>query len=883
MKLEGLAVGLVVLAMKVLAGQSPEPFSISNSGNQPLLILSREPVPPVSGTRYILQVESSSDLRNWKAGGELVPANDGTLVFPFAVSSGSQFFRLRSQVAESVAEGGSETLFGFQRIYGEELRRIGFLPSEEFAARHRPSDQFLDRIRFDPTTAKFWDAFNAVPASVNQGLTASSPNWRSFDFRLNETELALFRTNGFVVSERLGSDRFADVFYRIFSDDLPVFISADSVLHAWHFSYAHMLSELEETHLMPVLGAMLDGMAAELAKTPDSIRQGPLRDSLKDADYFLAVARSLLAGLPVNPVLGPDPYVSETLAAISKFEPHVMPPGFPIFGTNRLTDFSQFKVRGYYDRSFQLSRYFQAFMWTARTDFRMLAAEPTPQSLRELGTACVLSMILQSSGQAQRAEELDSLLHLFVGPADSMTFSQFKPLLAAAGMTSLASILSTNQLAALHRALIQGELGVQLIQGDVFFSPFGSEQLQLPRSFALTGQRFVPDAWALTYVTYDRIRWFEEIPDRTVFKKVLRRVPSALDAAYAVLGNREIAWEFAQRMLTPGMPPYHFRDGFPYAHNLEALAATFDRIRLEAWRDSVYTRWLYALRALSERTTDARFPEAMRTRAWAMRTLNTQLASYTELKHDTVLYAKQPYAASFLCEYPAGFVEPVPEFWRRMSAMAEATAEGLERFPISGLILLDIPPGIARPSPFPVNLTLQHASRVNFCRSFAARMATLATMAEKELRQEPFTQAETDFIRGLMNRRDVPYSGPTFDGWYPGLFYKDFAQFGTADENGSNKPDPLVTDIFTAPPDAIDAQGGVLHEATGPVDFLLIAVDNGPDRMVYAGPVLSHYEFLVPGPDLTRMTDSGWSTRSPHPPRPDWTRSYLVPKNPLPP
>ena len=111
-----------------------------------------------------------------------------------------------------------------------------------------------------------------------------------------------------------------------------------------------------------------------------------------------------------------------------------------------------------------------------------------------------------------------------------------------------------------------------------------------------------------------------------------------------MLGNRQIGWEIGQRMLDTASRA-NFRDGLPYAHNLTAVAATFDRLSPAAWEDSIYTRWLAALRTLSAPTTDARFPQAMRTRAWAMRTLNTQLASYTELKHDTVLYAKQPYSS----------------------------------------------------------------------------------------------------------------------------------------------------------------------------------------------------------------------------------------------
>jgi hypothetical protein len=40
------------------------------------------------------------------------------------------------------------------------------------------------------------------------------------------------------------------------------------------------------------------------------------------------------------------------------------------------------------------------------------------------------------------------------------------------------------------------------------------------------------------------------------------------------------------------------------------------------------------------------------------------------------------------------------------------------------------------------------------------------------------------------------------------------------------------------------------------VRLLVIAVDNGPDRIVYAGAVVSHYEFEKSG--TTRLSDAGW-------------------------
>jgi hypothetical protein len=49
--------------------------------------------------------------------------------------------------------------------------------------------------------------------------------------------------------------------------------------------------------------------------------------------------------------------------------------------------------------------------------------------------------------------------------------------------------------------------------------------------------------------------------------------------------------------------------------------------------------------------------------------------------------------------------------------------------------------------------------------------------------------------------------------------------------------------------------------------------------MIYAGPVLSHYEFEMPFPQ--RKSDSEWQAdiqANRLPARPDWTRAYLVPR-----
>ena len=154
-------------------------------------------------------------------------------------------------------------------------------------------------------------------------------------------------------------------------------------------------------------------------------------------------------------------------------------------------------------------------------------------------------------------------------------------------------------------------------------------------------------------------------------------VPIGLDVAFGVLGNTQVAPEIAAYILGGSDP---IRDGLPYQHNLAAVKATLDQQGRRPGRKSIYSRWLFALRNLSAPTTDPRFPQAMRTRAWAMKTVNTQLASWTQLRHDTVLYAAQPYSGIILCEYPAGYIEPGSSFGRAMRRMAQATAETMDKF-----------------------------------------------------------------------------------------------------------------------------------------------------------------------------------------------------------
>jgi hypothetical protein len=414
--------------------------------------------------------------------------------------------------------------------------------------------------------------------------------------------------------------------------------------------------------------------------------------------------------------------------------------------------------------------------------------------------------------------------------------------LEQAQIKSPADIKQLATLEQLQASILSSKLGFQNIRSDYYVSPFGSQKMQLPRSFTLLGQKFVLDSWVTSKVVFDDILWNEE--------KVQRRIPTSLDVAFAALGNNQVVPDLVARMTnTKGR---QFRDGLNYQHNLAAVRKVIDKQNQAVWQENLYTNWLATLRELSAPTTEPKYPQAMRTRAWGMKTLNTQLASWTQLRHDTLLYVKQSETGTSLCYYPAGFVEPRPEFWARFEKMAMLAANLIEK------------------TPYPVSFRNIQQKQTRFLMNFAQQLAILKGIAVKELAQEQLTEAETKFLRDIVELESG--SGYTrYNGWYPGLFYK-------APED-SNAWDAIVADVHTDVPDPmVGDPGSVLHEGVGNVDLLMIAVDSGQDKMVYAGPVLSHYEFEVPG--VSRKSDSEWQNdmeKSSLPPRPDWTKSYLVP------
>jgi hypothetical protein len=142
------------------------------------------------------------------------------------------------------------------------------------------------------------------------------------------------------------------------------------------------------------------------------------------------------------------------------------------------------------------------------------------------------------------------------------------------------------------------------------------------------GQRFVPDAYI-----------FQEL----IHPKVPRRfLPSGLDVM-AVMGSERAAARLRQDPTTQNTI---------FASQLDHFTGWMKGLSQDDWVETSYNAWLYALRPLLDPPGEG-YPLFMQSTAWQDKQLNTALGSWAELKHDTLLCAKQPYGGIGGCGWPA--------------------------------------------------------------------------------------------------------------------------------------------------------------------------------------------------------------------------------------
>ncbi|MBI5490193.1 MAG: DUF3160 domain-containing protein [Deltaproteobacteria bacterium] len=672
------------------------------------------------------------------------------------------------------------------------LERFAGLDVDEFLKQVAPARTYLERPGFRPEAAAW---FGLVDGAL--GLSQAQRD-------------ALARDGFVVLADRHSSDS-AEAYYDIYGLDLPVLVTVDSVLDALHRSYDSLLLETETEVLAPALDELLAGIQNGLAAMIVDPARGPIDDSLDDVDVFVAVALSLLRGEPVAPVRGRN---AADAAALVETAQREAPETVSLFGGPRELDFSQFRPRGHYDCEPDelgyggpgcpgIDRYFRAMMWLGRTEFRLDAA-PGEDTARQLVDAVVLQWALRNDAWPEW-ERLDAVISRFAGTSDNLTPRGMERLIADAAIASPAD--AARRVAELQALVRAKDYGVQRIASQFLHSsPIGPDGTPPPRAYLLLGQRFVADSYVFANVVFDAILWDGGRPHRLL--------PDPLDVAYAALGN-----DAAAPLLEDELRRWH------YQGNLAALRALLNAHETSFWTTDVHHGWLGALRALSQDTTDPAFPRVMRTAAWARRILGEQLASWAQLRHDDMLYAKQSYSES-VCSYPDAWVEPYPEVFARLGRLArdseEAMAEvGLERV-------------------------------TSYFRRFGEVMNSLEAVALRVAAGEEPSAEETAFLKGVARWQEGCVPG--IEGWLAEIMLTGAG--GGPDDGSLNLSvfSPTIADVHTSP----DTRQ-ILHVGTGWVRWMVADFDTPAGERLFVGPVQSYYESVEGG--MRRLTDGEWAAR----------------------
>jgi hypothetical protein len=521
--------------------------------------------------------------------------------------------------------------------------------------------------------------------------------------------------------------------------------------------------------------------------------------------------------------------------------------GSPLFGYRE--DYTQYKPRGHYARTEKFQRYFRAMQWYGRMGFRLTGPHADRQTLQALLIVDALKKEkVKGEGALAVWKRILKTTAFFAGQPDDLTPEDYVSALES-GKASLQQLLASEAgRDALRKRLLRLRKARILSAEALAQAAGGADWRETTAGMRLFGSRYALDSEIFQRLTFDQVTHYQggkPHPFTLVNARgaLIRGFPRGLDLLSAFGSAR------AEELIRAGRDDRYAG----YAEEMGKLRKEIRALKGDAWDSCLYAYWMRAIRALASPLEPGKGPEVLRSRAWDLKRTATALGSWTELRHDTILYTKQSYAARQCAMAglakggrpkptppppPKGYVEPRPEVYRILRA-AFLKLKG---------------------SYTELGFPKDRALAGNLSR-FAATLDTLARIADKELAGRGLTRKEFAFIEHIGARLHVPRHG--------------FGHHVDVSERFMAEMDdvmPVVADVHTN----LDARM-VLEEAVGwPMTlYLRVPVDGQPT--VCVGAVYSYYEFKWPMRD--RLTDEAWRKMLKErkaPAMPGWTARYVV-------
>ena len=631
---------------------------------------------------------------------------------------------------------------------------------------------------------------------------------------LNPTQLKDFDS---LLCQQLAQDGFAivpnnkDQLFHVYEQNdyncFPSFVTTDLYLQLFHLYFDCMLREIETYHLLHLMGEFSYDMQEAMKTVYQQANLELIEEAAAHNIRFFSVAWHLFTNMEADP--DNDPLVAEEVRKAIAATDNTSQ--FMADHSNIKFAYSLFRPRGHYTRSNALQEYFRGMMWLQSVPFGM-------NHDNEVEAAVVIACVLKSHPDLlKKYNTVNNLLTFLMGQPDNLSILQV--------------IKEVDKIGLPMDDLLTNKQAMSQLKKDL--EDIGNKQTRIRPKFEKTShnkicllpQRYQPDAEVLQeMVDYDN--------DPT-----LRPTPKGLDffAAMGVTAAEQIL--IGEGQTWKGFKP--------------ALDGMKKRMGEIDWQETIATQWMNTLKTINTKDKNVKLPYFMGTPEWDRKDLNAMLASWAELKHDAILYAKQPMGAECGGGGPPepitkGYVEPNVGFWKKAIELLNNTEQLIKQHNM---------------------LTEKFSDATNRLREEAE---FLLRISEKELATTPLTDEEYDQLECI---------GATFENISLDMVREPNQYLmGWSDVEGADRKVALVADVYTANADN-NPEKSILFEAIGNADEIYVVVEIDGYLYLTRGAVFSYREFVQPF-DMPRLTDEEWQEQLEKNPRkgvPEWMNRIIVP------
>jgi hypothetical protein len=654
-----------------------------------------------------------------------------------------------------------------------------------------------------------------------------------------------------------------------------LFITSDVALHLYHILIDRSFQKIEEEKFQPMLRKMTEKLFIDSMNNYNQATDPVIKNSYQHLAVYYLVPLKILDSAAADTELNPSDFktFAEYIEAQNEQKKKLSQAkldltlkekkyyGFnlddeiydlaqkelnliseaktigpsPLFTPQRpyfKNDYSQFKPRSHYTKNNILKSYFLAMMWYGRMGFSLDSPELTREAL--IITDQLNGLKVENRPISQMWSDMESAIEFFVGQTDDLTFYQYSDLAKKiyGDNINVQQLSQEKLLQDFINSAIKELPKPKIVSEAVALYDDGGERdklLQKLMQFRFLGQKFTPDAYILNKLTQG-----VGTPDPETGQS-LPSMTTALMPIYVIKPDNQVVKNYIDKWVEKNAPD----SDRVIAKYLDILKEEFASQPEEVWTQNIYWNWLNSFRALLSGYTDG-YPYFMQTKAWQKKNLGTVLGSYTELKHDTLLYAKQSYAElgggynqpDKIPPVPKGYVEPDLTFWTRLIALAEMTAKGLEARNL-----------------MPEYYGERYKDFIKACRFFKQ-------IAEQELQNKKISDDDFEKLRVI---------SATFKAIVSPLPGQELTE--------KEKRSGIIADIHT---DAVNGQ--ILYEATGKPYIIYVAVKDVNGARLTRGVVFNHYEFT--NPIDGRLSDEDWQKKvyedkGQLPPADEWSQDLV--------